>query len=68
MRSGRVFWAASSGAELVIRDEAVTSAITGARKKGQISETVKAADIKLAPDDIDEIEDLLRQREIDLNL
>ncbi len=52
----------------VIRDETVTSAITGARKKGQISETVKAADIKLAPDDIDEIEDLLRQREINLNL
>jgi len=50
-----------------LRIEAVTSAIVGARKKGQIAETVKAADFKLSQDDINEIETLLAQRENELN-
>jgi aryl-alcohol dehydrogenase-like predicted oxidoreductase len=40
----------------VLRREEVTSAIVGARKKGQISETVKAADWILTGDELDEIE------------
>ena len=49
-----------------LRLETVTSAIVGARKKGQISETVKAADFKLSQDDINDIETLLTQRENEL--
>jgi aryl-alcohol dehydrogenase-like predicted oxidoreductase len=50
-----------------IRLETVTSAIVGARKKGQITETVKAADFKLSQDDINDIETLLAQRENELH-
>ena len=43
------------------------SSIVGARKKGQIAETVKAADFKLSQDDINDIETLLAQRENELH-
>jgi aryl-alcohol dehydrogenase-like predicted oxidoreductase len=46
----------------VLKADGVTAAIVGARKKGQIAETVKAADVKLTNDSIEEIEELLAQR------
>ncbi|HBG77473.1 MAG TPA: aldo/keto reductase [Phycisphaerales bacterium] len=45
-----------------LRDSAVTAAIVGARRKGQISETAPAADVKLSNDDINEIEEILKER------
>lgn len=45
-----------------IRNPEVTAAIAGARKKGQINETAPAADVKLSKDDIDEIEEILKDR------
>ena len=45
-----------------IRNAEVTAAIAGARRKGQINETAPAADITLSKDDIDEIEEILKER------
>ncbi|MFA6175805.1 MAG: aldo/keto reductase [Phycisphaerae bacterium] len=45
-----------------LRDSAVTAAIVGARRKGQISETAPAADVELSSDDINEIEEILKER------
>jgi len=46
----------------VIRNSEVTAAIAGARRKGQINETAPAADITLSKDEIDKIEDILKER------
>jgi aryl-alcohol dehydrogenase-like predicted oxidoreductase len=43
-----------------LRNTAVTAAIVGARRKGQISETAPAADVELSDDDIAEIETILK--------
>ena len=43
-----------------LRNSAVTAAIVGARRKGQISETAPAADVELSDDDINEIETILK--------
>ncbi|MGD0784707.1 MAG: aldo/keto reductase [Sedimentisphaerales bacterium] len=45
-----------------IRNPEVTAAIAGARKQGQIKETAPGADITLSNDDINEIEEILKQR------
>jgi len=45
-----------------LRNSAVTAAIVGARRAGQISETAPAADVKLSSDDINEIEEILKER------
>ena len=45
-----------------IRNPEVTAAIAGARRKGQITETAPSADIMLSKDDIDEIEEILKER------
>ena len=47
----------------VLRREEVTSAIVGARKPGQITETAPAGDWQLEAEDIEEIEVLLQQRQ-----
>jgi aryl-alcohol dehydrogenase-like predicted oxidoreductase len=46
----------------VIRNPEVTAAIAGARRKGQINETAPAADIVLSKDEIEEIEEILKDR------
>ncbi len=46
----------------VIRNSEVTAAIAGARRKGQINETAPAADIILTKDEIEEIEEILNNR------
>lgn len=51
----------------VLRRPEVTAAIVGARKPKQIAETVKASDWKLAPEDIEEIEKLLKERQEKIN-
>ena len=45
-----------------IRNPEVTAAIAGARKSGQIKETAPGADITLSNDDINEIEEILKNR------
>jgi aryl-alcohol dehydrogenase-like predicted oxidoreductase len=45
-----------------LRRPEVTAAIVGARRAGQIKETAPASDITLCADDINEIEDLLKER------
>jgi aryl-alcohol dehydrogenase-like predicted oxidoreductase len=47
----------------VIRNSEVTAAIAGARRKGQINETAPAADITLTKNEIDEIEEILSERD-----
>jgi aryl-alcohol dehydrogenase-like predicted oxidoreductase len=47
----------------VLRRPEVTSAIVGARRPDQIAETVQAGDWNLSSEDIDEIEQLLAERE-----
>ena len=47
----------------VLRREAVTAAIAGARRPQQIEETATAGDWQLCDDDVAEIEELLRKRE-----
>ena len=42
-----------------LRKKEVTSAIVGARRPGQITETAKAADVELSQEDINKIEKLL---------
>jgi len=49
-----------------LREPEVTAAIAGARRKGQINETAPAADITLSKNDIDEIEELLKERNKEL--
>jgi len=51
----------------VLRRPEITAAIVGARKPGQITETAPAADIDLAPEDIEEIERLLVERLAKIN-
>ncbi len=51
----------------VLKADGVTAAIVGARKKGQIEETVKAADITLPNDSIEQIEELLAQRNVKIS-
>ena len=51
----------------VLRRPEVTAAIIGARKPGQIAETAPAADIDLAPEDIEEIEKLLAEHQAKIN-
>jgi aryl-alcohol dehydrogenase-like predicted oxidoreductase len=51
----------------VLRRSEVTSAIVGARKPGQISETAPAADWVLTGDEIEQIEQLLAQRQQRIN-
>jgi aryl-alcohol dehydrogenase-like predicted oxidoreductase len=51
----------------VLRREEVTSAIVGARKGGQISETSAAGDWILCEEDIAEIEELLVKRDVTLS-
>lgn len=46
----------------VLRRKEVTSAIVGARRAGQITETVAAADWQLSSEDIEQIEKLLEKR------
>jgi len=47
----------------VLRRSEVTAAIVGARKSDQIAETVQAAEWELSPEDLDEIEKLLAERQ-----
>lgn len=47
----------------VLRRDEVTAAIVGARRGGQIEETAKAMNVKLSTGDIDEIEELLDERQ-----
>jgi aryl-alcohol dehydrogenase-like predicted oxidoreductase len=51
----------------VLRRPEVTSAIVGARSPSQIEETAKAADLKLANEDIEQIEQLLKKRQEKIN-
>lgn len=46
-----------------LRNKEVTAAIVGARRAGQISETAPAGDVELSTDDINEIEELLKERD-----
>lgn len=47
----------------VLRRKEVTAAIVGARRPDQIEETAQAADFNLSKEDIDEIEELLAERQ-----
>jgi aryl-alcohol dehydrogenase-like predicted oxidoreductase len=51
----------------VLRRPEVTAAIVGARRPSQIEETAKAADWKLADEDIKQIEQLLKKRQEKIN-
>jgi len=51
----------------VLRQPEVTAAIVGARRPGQIEETVPAAGFKLSKEDIKEIEKLLAERQAKLS-
>ena len=48
----------------ILRDTVLTAAIVGARKPGQIGETVQASGVKLPQSEWDEIESILKEREI----
>ncbi len=50
----------------VLRRPEMTAAIVGARKPGQILETARAGDIKLTDGEADQIEAILKQRELQL--
>jgi aryl-alcohol dehydrogenase-like predicted oxidoreductase len=52
----------------VLRRSEVAAAIVGARRPGQIEETAKAADSKLAEEDIEQIEQLLKKRQEKINV
>jgi aryl-alcohol dehydrogenase-like predicted oxidoreductase len=47
--------------------ESVTAAIVGARRPDQIEEAAKAGDWKLAEEDIEQIEQLLKKRQEEIN-
>ncbi|MBA7472562.1 Aldo-keto reductase YhdN [subsurface metagenome] len=51
----------------VLRRSEVTAAIVGARSPGQIEETAKAGDWELAAEDIEQIEQLLKKRQEEIN-
>jgi aryl-alcohol dehydrogenase-like predicted oxidoreductase len=51
----------------VLRRPEITAAIVGARRPDQIEETAKAADRKLADEDIERIEQLLKKRQEKIN-
>ena len=51
----------------VLRRKEVTAAIVGARRPEQIEETAKAGDWELAGEDIEQIEQLLKQRQEKIN-
>lgn len=55
--------AAQLAVSWVLRRPEVTAAIVGARRPGQIAETVQASDWNLTGDDIDAVEELLAARE-----
>ncbi|MBN2133590.1 MAG: aldo/keto reductase [Sedimentisphaerales bacterium] len=59
-RSGRT--CAQLAVSWVLRRKEVSAAIVGARRPGQIVETVQASDWDLSPADVDEIEELLTAR------
>jgi aryl-alcohol dehydrogenase-like predicted oxidoreductase len=48
----------------IVRDSVLTAAIVGARKPGQIGETVKASGVTLSPSDLTEIEEILKERDV----
>ena len=48
----------------IVRESVLTAAIVGARKPGQIGETVKASGVTLSPSDLSEIEKILKDREV----
>jgi aryl-alcohol dehydrogenase-like predicted oxidoreductase len=48
----------------IVRDPVLTAAIVGARKPGQIGETLKASGVTLSPSDLTEIEGILKEREV----
>lgn len=52
----------------VLHRPEVTAAIVGARRPDQIEETAKAADWKLAAEDIEQIEQLLKKRQEKINV
>ena len=60
-RNGRT--CAQLAVSWVLRRSEVTAAIVGARRPGQITETVQASEWNLSKADVDEIEDLLAARE-----
>ena len=47
----------------ILREPVLTAAIAGARRPGQIGETLKASGVGLSNSDLEEIESILRQRE-----
>ncbi len=49
----------------LLRDTVLTAAIVGARKPGQIGETLKASGVGLSESDLGEIETILKDREIE---
>jgi len=51
----------------VLRRKEVAAAIVGARRPEQIEETVKAGDWKLVEEDIEQIEQLLKERQEEIN-
>ena len=64
-RSGKTL--AQLAISWVLRREKVTAAIVGARRPEQIEETAKAGDWKLAEEDIEQIERLLKERQEKIN-
>jgi aryl-alcohol dehydrogenase-like predicted oxidoreductase len=64
-RNGRTL--AQLAISWVLRRSEVTAAIVGARRPDQIAETAKASDWKLAVEDIDKIEKLLKKRREKIN-
>jgi aryl-alcohol dehydrogenase-like predicted oxidoreductase len=64
-RNGRTL--AQLAISWVLRRPEVTAAIVGARKPSQITETAPASDWELSEKDIEEIEQLLAKRELNVN-
>jgi aryl-alcohol dehydrogenase-like predicted oxidoreductase len=64
-RSGKTL--AQLAISWVLRRSEVTAAIVGARNPEQIRETAKAGDWKLAAEDIEQIEQLLKERQEKIN-
>jgi aryl-alcohol dehydrogenase-like predicted oxidoreductase len=51
----------------VLRRSEVTAAIVGARRPEQVAETAKAGDLELTAEDIEQIEQLLKERQEKIN-
>ncbi|MDD5063585.1 MAG: aldo/keto reductase [Phycisphaerae bacterium] len=64
-RNGRTL--AQLAISWVLRRNEITAAIVGARRPSQIKETAPAADWKLAAEDIEQIEQLLKERQEKIN-